>query len=175
MKEENSGLLVSNSQRGVKGHIIVYPQRPSTIATILPPPLEEVSTPICVIFVGSSPPTDEWLQKKAKPLAVRREKVQSALLWLKRHNPHYKDVLINESVLNSLPPEYTLPVHVEHVLSSDDRDALTARYDGTVMSNITSKEDQSSHTTENFEPKVDIPFQNVVITDVDRNAPSNEL
>ena len=177
LKEENSGVLVSNSQRGVKGHIIVYPQRPSAIATILPPPLEEVSTPICVIFVGSSPPTDEWLQKKAKPLAVRREKIRGALLWLKRHNPHYKDVLINESILNSLPPEYTLPVHVQHVLPSDDRDALTARYDGTVTSDVqsTSKEDHSSHTTENFEPKVDIPFQNVVITDVDGNAPSNEL
>ena len=114
--------------------------------------------------------------KKAKPLAVRREKVRAALLWLKKHNPHYKNVLINESILSSLPPEYTLPVHVEHVLPSDDRDVLTACYDGTgaVMSDTTSK-DQSTHTAENFEPKVDIPFQNVVITDADGNAPSNEL
>ena len=177
LKEENSGLSLPNSQRGVKGHIIVYPQRPSAIATILPPPLEEVSTPICVIFVGSSPPTNEWLQKKAKPLAIRREKVRNALMWLKRHNPHYKDVLIDESILNSLPHEYTLPVHVEHVLPSDERDALTARYDGTVIENATSQENQNNPTAgdSETESKADIPFQNVVIADVDGNAPSNEL
>ena len=175
LKEENSGLLVPNSQRGVKGHIIVYPQRPSAIATVLPPPLQEVSTPICVIFVGSSPPSKEWLQKKAKPLAVRREKVRDALMWLKRHNPHYKDVIINDSVLNSLPLEHILPVHVEHVLPSDDRDALTTRYDGTEIDNNSSEENHSSHELRNSESMPDIPFQNVVITDVDGNAPSNEL
>jgi hypothetical protein len=185
LKEENSGLLVSNSQRGVKGHIIIYPQRPSAIASILPPSLEEVSTPICVIFVGSSPPTHDWLQKKAKPLVVRREKVRHALLWLKTHNPHYKDVIINDTVLNSLPSEYTLPVHVEHVRPSDGNDALTARYDATLMNDITSKSNMqnqpcSTHSiTDNFENTAmdnsDVPFENVVITDVDGNAPSNEL
>ena len=175
LKEENSGILVPNSQRGIKGHIIIYPQKPSAIASILPPPLEEVSTPICVIFVGSSPPSKEWLQKKAKPLAVRREKVRNALMWLKNHNPHYKDVIINDSVLNSLPLEHILPVHVEHVLPNDDRDALTARYDGTEQNNTSVEENTSSHEVRNSELNTDIPFQNVVITDVDGNAPSNEL
>jgi hypothetical protein len=74
-------------------------QKPLTIATILPPTLEEVSTLICVIFVGSSPPTADWLQTKAKPLCVQKEKVRKALEWLKKHNPHYKDIKINEQVL----------------------------------------------------------------------------
>ena len=113
--KEDSGSS-PNAQHGIKGHVIIYPQRPSPISCLLPPPINEVSTPICVIFVGSSPPTDEWLQKKAKPLAVRREKVRNALIWLKAHNPLYKDITINHCVLDSLPENYLLPVHVEHVL-----------------------------------------------------------
>jgi hypothetical protein len=38
----------------MKGHIIIYPQRPEWIATILPPTIDDIVTPICVIFVGSS-------------------------------------------------------------------------------------------------------------------------
>jgi hypothetical protein len=75
LKEDYLDSSLSTSQRGVKGHIIVYPQRPSAIANILPPSINEMTTPICVIFVGSSPPTKEWLRTKAKPLAVRRENI----------------------------------------------------------------------------------------------------
>ncbi|KAJ7932275.1 hypothetical protein B0H13DRAFT_1857109 [Mycena leptocephala] len=71
--------LEYESDRGVRGHAIVYPQQPSAIAKILPPLIDEVITPICVIFVGSNPPTSEWLQKKAKPLTVHKEKVLNAL------------------------------------------------------------------------------------------------
>jgi hypothetical protein len=126
---------------------------------MLPPSLDEVSTPICVIFVGSSPPSKEWLQKKAMPLTVRREKVRCALIWLKNHNPLYKDIIINDSVLNSLPMESTLPVHIEHILPSDERDTLTARY-------------KTMPTPENGQQttKDTISFQNVVITDVDAAA-----
>jgi len=79
----------------MKGHIIIYPQRPERIATILPPTIDDIVTPICVIFVGSSSPTAEWLKEKAKPLSDHREKVRNALIWLKQHNQLYKDVLID--------------------------------------------------------------------------------
>jgi hypothetical protein len=100
----------------MKGHIIIYSQRPERIATILPPTMEDIITPICVIFVGSSPPSVEWLQKKAKPLSVRREKVRDALLWLKEHNGLYKNIIIDNACLNSLPDNDILPFHVQHVL-----------------------------------------------------------
>lgn len=73
------------TQRGVRGHIIVYPQRPSAVARTLPPSISDITTPICVIFVGSKPPTPEWLKEKARPLIVRKEKVLAALDWLKIH------------------------------------------------------------------------------------------
>ena len=87
LKEENPSIMMPDSQQGVKGHIIIYPQRPSEVATLLPPNLSDIITPVCVLFVGSTPPTAEWLQEKAKPLCVRHEKVCTALTWLKANNP----------------------------------------------------------------------------------------
>ncbi|KAG1837026.1 hypothetical protein DFJ58DRAFT_669172 [Suillus subalutaceus] len=81
-----SDLQLSTNQRGIKGHIIIYPQCPEGIAKVLPPPVADIITPICVIFVGSCPPTRAWLEEKAKPLIARREKVRAALVWLKTHN-----------------------------------------------------------------------------------------
>ncbi|KAF8202891.1 hypothetical protein BJ912DRAFT_800731, partial [Pholiota molesta] len=163
LKEENTEITSPDSQRGVKGHIIIYPQRPSEIAHLLPPNMSDVLTPICVLFIGSSPPTTEWLQKKAKPLCVRREKVRAALNWLKHNNPLYQDIEINHTILDSLELEQVLPFHIEHILPSDASDILTSRYD-----NSTSESDNSKSGSE-------LPFQNVVITDVEGHAPANEL
>jgi hypothetical protein len=81
LKEEDD-FSTPITQRGVRGHVIVYPQRPSDIAKILPPSIEEVVTLICVIFVGSNRRTEEWLQKKEKPLTMRKEKVMATLVGL---------------------------------------------------------------------------------------------
>jgi hypothetical protein len=59
LREDDAETSIPISQRGVRGHIIVYPQKPSSIALTLPPSLEDIITPVCVIFVGSHPPTPE--------------------------------------------------------------------------------------------------------------------
>lgn len=120
-------------------------------------------------FVGSSPPSDEWLQKKAKPLAVWAHKVQEALLWLKVHNPLYVDIEINYNVLNSLPKNSLLPFHIEHVLPNKDGDALTSRYDVTLSSSALGEQ----HVP--IPPDAEIAFQKLVISDIDSHASSNEL
>ncbi|KAJ7498267.1 hypothetical protein B0H11DRAFT_1714959 [Mycena galericulata] len=89
LREENQDLVLASTQRGIKGHIIIYPQQPSRIAEILPPSVEEITSPVCVLFVGSSPPTPEWLRDHAKPLAVNANRVRVALQWLKTHNYLY--------------------------------------------------------------------------------------
>ncbi|KAF5326512.1 hypothetical protein D9611_000715 [Ephemerocybe angulata] len=129
LKEINHTLDVSNTQRGMKGHVIVFPQRPSEIARILPPPIEDVITPICVIFIGSKPPSQEWLREKAKPLLVRKEKVQNALVWLKAHNPLYRNIKINHNLLGQLDAEHLLPFNIQHILPSTESDTATSRYD----------------------------------------------
>ena len=125
--------------------------------------MTEVVTPICVLFVGSSSPTREWLRTKAKPLCVRREKVRAALLWLKQHNPLYTNITIDFDVINSLEDEQIPPFHIEHVMPNDAVDSLTSRYDMNAFEGDLPNE------------ICDLPFQNVVITDVDAHAPSHEL
>lgn len=74
-EEQGSSATPANRQRGFRGHIIVYPQAVENLDSVLPPPIKEALTPICVVFVGSKRPTKEWLKEKAKPLIIRREKV----------------------------------------------------------------------------------------------------
>jgi hypothetical protein len=117
-----------NMQRGFKGHIIVYPQRPSAVATTLPPSIEEITTPICVLFVGANPPSSEWIQTKAKPLIMRKERVLKALEWLSRHNHLCKDVFIDRSVFDGHGDVLHIPFHVEHIVPSVGIDSTTSSY-----------------------------------------------
>lgn len=165
--QDDETLILPHAQRGMKGHIIVYPQRPSAVSQILPPSIEELTTPICVVFVGSSPPTEEWLKKKAKPLIIRKERVRNALMWLKEHNHFYKDITINHDMLNNMPQEQILPVQIEHILPDDGSNILTSRYD--VGPRLSSQDTAPNSLSDQ------IPFQNVVVTDVDGSAPANEL
>ncbi|KAJ6525872.1 hypothetical protein DFH09DRAFT_850352, partial [Mycena vulgaris] len=50
LKEENQDLVLATTQHGIKGHIIIYPQQPSKIAQILPSSIEEITSPVCVVF-----------------------------------------------------------------------------------------------------------------------------
>ncbi|KAJ6613653.1 hypothetical protein B0H10DRAFT_1679138, partial [Mycena sp. CBHHK59/15] len=171
-------------QRGVQGHVIVYPQQPSDIAKVLPPSIEEVVTPICVIFVSSNPPTKEWLQKKAKPLTVCKERVMAALDWLKSYNPLYKDIEINHHVFDSQPSETIFPFHVQHILPSASINATTSSY-------VPAPQEKNPGDPEpNIKPATEAPdlatimnplttapilFESVVVMDVEGHASSSKL
>ncbi|KAJ7177004.1 hypothetical protein C8R46DRAFT_832639, partial [Mycena filopes] len=163
LREDGSETSIPIAQRGVIGHIIVYPQRPSSIAQSLPPSLEDIITPVCVIFVGSKPPTADWLRKKATPLIVRKERVLKALQWLKIHNHLYSEVPIDAEVIDSLPEESILPFHIQHILPSAGIDATTSDY--------------VPGSSQPQGPAAELPniSSSVVVTDVEGNAPSNDL
>ncbi|KAJ4464233.1 hypothetical protein C8J55DRAFT_411738, partial [Lentinula edodes] len=167
--KESNGIANRTTQRALKGNIIVYPQKPSSVAKILPPSLDELAAPICVIFVGSSRPSDEWLRTKAKPLTARPKIVRDALIWLKAHNKWYKDIEIDFQLLNTLPDDFVLPVHVECVDSGKADDILTSGYDPTTEH---STRLQTNDCTEEVN---EIVFESVVIADIDANASINEL
>ncbi|KAJ7637332.1 hypothetical protein DFH06DRAFT_902807, partial [Mycena polygramma] len=159
LREDDGDTSIPISQRGVKGHIIVYPQRPSAVAQTLPPPIEDIVTPICVVFVGSQAPTAEWLREKATPLVVRKERVQKALAWLKIHNHLYRDVAIDNAALDQIPDESILPFHIQHIIPNAGIDMTTSDY----------------IPASSQPPSASVPFQSVVVADVDGNAPSHEL
>ncbi|KAK7450189.1 hypothetical protein VKT23_013072 [Stygiomarasmius scandens] len=164
----DEGNIPVYAQRALKGNIIIFPQDPSSVAKVLPPSLDELAAPICILFIGSEPPTKKWLQEKAKPLGIRPGKVQAALQWLKLHNPLYKDVRIDYELLASIPSEgYQLPVHLELVEPSADEASLTSGYNPT-------EPDNSTFTPLNAtDPQGG--FERVVIQDVDTGASSNQL
>ncbi|KDQ13896.1 hypothetical protein BOTBODRAFT_55879 [Botryobasidium botryosum FD-172 SS1] len=153
LKEKDPDATNPYAQRALKGNIIIYPQKPDNVANILPPPIDEIISHMCVIFVGNTKPTKEWLKEKAKPLVVRREKVRAALSWLKIHNPLYKDITINHEVLNTLEDNGILPFEIEHQLPQGSGDETTASYD----------------------PNSDSEFESVVVTDVNGNASSHDM
>ena len=57
--------VVANAQRALRGHIIAFPQQPEYVMDLLPPPLEDIAAYICVLFVGSRPPSQEWMHLHA--------------------------------------------------------------------------------------------------------------
>ncbi|KAJ3559970.1 hypothetical protein NM688_g18 [Phlebia brevispora] len=157
---------LDNMQQGLRGNIIEYPQQPGNLLTVLPPPIEDIVTLVCVIFVGNKPPTREWLLEKAKPLAVRKEHVRRALLWLKTHNPLYHEIKIDHGIIDSIPADGLLPYHVESVSNSVEAETLVSRYDS--CSEIDPAiEDGSSGR--------DVIFQSVVISDTDGHVPQHKL
>ncbi|KAJ7673935.1 hypothetical protein DFH06DRAFT_913363, partial [Mycena polygramma] len=177
LREDDGDTSIPIAQRGVRGHIIVYPQRPSAIAQTLPPPIEDIVTPICVVFVGSQPPTAEWLREKATPLVVRKERVQNALTWLKVHNHLYRDVTIDTAALDQIPDESILPFHVQHIIPNAGIDVTTSDYvPGSSQPPPAPAAPVVPNLSEIFDPAPSsVPFQSVVVADVDGNAPSHEL
>ncbi|KAJ7251180.1 hypothetical protein B0H12DRAFT_1202807 [Mycena haematopus] len=166
LKEENQDLVLASTQRGVKGHIIIYPQQPSKLVQVLPPSLEDIISPVCVLFVGASPPSPEWLRDHAKPLAVNAKRVRAALQWLKVHNPLYKDITLNEPCLRQLEENPVLPFSIEHIHPNAANETATSRYDASPSPGKSVQPSDSAST---------VPFQNVIIADVDCHASSNEL
>ncbi|KAJ3738127.1 hypothetical protein EV360DRAFT_58404, partial [Lentinula raphanica] len=167
LKEDLGSSPSETTQRGIKGNIIIYPQKVSQVASVLPPNLEELAAPICVVFVGSHRPSNEWLRKHAKPLAVRPGRVMKALVWLKHHNPLYRDIRINTDLLQSLPENYVLPVHVEHVQPNSALDSVTSGYTPELHN-------PSSHTVSPQEDSTSFDSK-VVIMDVDGSATSSQM
>ena len=161
LQEQDPDTASPTVQRGLKGHTIIYPQKPDELATMLPPPVSETLTFICVIFAGSSRLTGEWLRNKAKPLLVRREKVRNALVWLKANNPLYKNIEISGENLGALPECDMLPYHVEHVEDCEAQEVLVSRYDNT-------NEQPNAAASETH-------FESVVVADVDAHTPANQL
>src|SRR5258708_21798838 len=101
------------SQRAMKGHVVVFPSNPQHVTKFLPPNLTEVVTPMCVVFVGSTKPTKEWLLQHARPIIVRREEIRAALIWLQANKPLYADIVLLTENLNMIPDQDIAPVVID--------------------------------------------------------------
>lgn len=154
-------------QRAIKGNIVTFPQHPTFLPSLLPPPIEEIVQYVCVVFIGSQMPEKEWFETYATPLAVRPDRIRRALEWLKANNRLYADIELNEDCLRQLPTDgRLLPFHYELVDPSEARDSATSRYDSN---------ENSSETRDGIAQGNEIPFSTVVMSNVGENTKSNEL
>ena len=102
-------------QQGYSGHCINLPQNVTELATSLPKYPKDLAVIIAKV---------KGRGNTFKDVTVRKQKVQSASVWLINNNPHYSEITINEDALNSLPENGVAPdlttVKMDNGIVSDD-------------------------------------------------------
>lgn len=162
LQDYNNDVDLPTVQRGIKGHVIVFPQHPENLPDVMPPAISDIIAPICILFCGSTIPTSQWLKEKAHLLVVRHEVVLKALHWLRIHNLLYRNVVIDMDHILTLPKDGVLDYHIEQVEVSVAAHTLVSRYD-------------FSYSPQTDPPDTSVQFESVLITDIDANAPSHQL
>lgn len=101
----------STAQRFYCGHSICFAQNPTSILTTTTLPLHpaQIADSLLVAFVG---PNVDRPKITSKFLEVRRARLRTALLWLKKYNIIYKDIQIENSAIDEYPEDLSTFVHV---------------------------------------------------------------
>jgi hypothetical protein len=85
---------LSNGTFALKGHCVTFPQDITKMCNKLP--LRKEAVVLFIRYIGNKDTSAVY----PKSLHVNKQNVLKALLWLKKYNPHYADVTINESNLD---------------------------------------------------------------------------
>ena len=102
----------------MKTNVVCCASPTKHIHKTLPPKLSDFEDVMAIIFLGPNPPTPK--KYKRTPLLVRRDKVATALEWLKLNHSDYADLTISYENLSEYP-EDAPPVVVDyHMVEHDD-------------------------------------------------------
>jgi hypothetical protein len=85
---------LSNGTFALNGHCVTFPQDITQMCDELPHRKEQVL--VFIRYIGNKDTSAVY----PKSMQVNQRNVIDALLWLKKHNPHYSNVTINESNLD---------------------------------------------------------------------------
>ena len=110
-------------QRGYSGHCINLPQKVSELAQSFSHCPKNI--PIIVV-------TMKGKDNSLKDVVVRKNKVEQALHWLIKHNPQYKNVLIDQKVLESLPSN-GVPSNVSTIETLEDPEEIDSHDTDTIL------------------------------------------
>jgi hypothetical protein len=80
-----------NGTFALKGHCVTFPQDITEMCNEFP--LRKEAVVVCIHYIGNKDTSAVY----PKSLHVNKQNVLEALLWLKKHNPHYAYITINES------------------------------------------------------------------------------
>ena len=116
----------------VKGHITVFPNNVQELVTnVLPHPLLRVMDEIHVSWQGKEKPVPRDLSAL---LSVRRRVVERALVWLKRHNPLYANIIIDTAEMDSWEaPAHGVPSQVYERLERNEPSAWEKARTGQIV------------------------------------------
>jgi hypothetical protein len=78
-------IKVSSGMHKMKANAISFANPIPKVYDVLPPPMEELDEVLAFIYTGPCQPTKADLERT--PLLVRKDKVRSALEWLKLNHP----------------------------------------------------------------------------------------
>jgi hypothetical protein len=81
---------LSNGTFALKSCCITFPQDITKMCNELP--LRKEAVVVLIRYIGNKDTSAVY----PKSLCVNKQNVLKALLWLKKHNPHYADITINE-------------------------------------------------------------------------------
>ncbi|KAK3918290.1 Ribonuclease 3 [Frankliniella fusca] len=86
---------IKGHQYAYRGNVISFSQDVQEIANQLPHKVKDLDSVICIRFQQSAENYHDFF--------IRQERVRRALHWLKTNNPLYKDIVISEENLHTLP------------------------------------------------------------------------
>ena len=140
----SAGTSADISYRGARGHIVAFKQDPSDLLTILPSPDLRLSNIITVSWDGAARPSHDNLRKFC---AIRKKKVAQALYWLCHNNPLWRQVTVNEDLLQSWPEEFIPDDLLENAVQTEP--GLSDNREGYAMDRDEMTQDGSDEAFEN--------------------------
>jgi len=132
---------------GLKGSISTYALDPKLVGSmidgkILPAPPIILSATIALTFITPSGKPEFLLLKM---LHIQRHKIREVLLWLKAHNPMYKDIIISEERLEALPENGTPNEILSTAKYSTDMESVTREHEGYVPSDAADEKEDGTY------------------------------
>lgn len=91
------GVSTSVTYQRIRGHAVVLPQNPGPLLNSLPSASLRLHDVIRIVWASERAHTAADIRSFA---SIRREKVLTALRWLKSENPLYRDIVINFNLLD---------------------------------------------------------------------------
>ena len=88
------------------GNTCAHDMNVVSTASVLPRTSADINGMLSVVFIGPGKFNPDCLGPMFK---IRKHKVWAFLLWLKRHNRLYQDMLLDESIMDLYPEDGTLP------------------------------------------------------------------
>ncbi|KAI0039581.1 hypothetical protein FA95DRAFT_1503947, partial [Auriscalpium vulgare] len=108
--------VMSSGMHKMSANAVFFSTPTPKVYVALPPKREDVNEIIGFVYIGQTKPTDKDLRRT--PLLVRRNKVASALEWLKCNHIDYRDLEISYTNLAEYEEE-GVPIVTEYKLSTD--------------------------------------------------------